>query len=99
VAADPPCSAVPAFGPVIDHFGCGSPSQHVRPVVTAPQRPIGVEMAKLTYAAIASLDGYVEDAVGGGKRALPDNARAQLELVDERRFRNGVIHLHYRLSV
>jgi hypothetical protein len=56
-------------------------------------------MAKLTYAAIASLDGYVEDAVGGGTRALPDNARAQLELVDERRFRNGVIHLHYRLSV
>jgi dihydrofolate reductase len=37
--------------------------------------------------------------VGGGKRALPDKVRAQLELLDERRFRNGVIHLHYRLSV
>jgi dihydrofolate reductase len=33
--------------------------------------------------------------VGGGKRALQDNVRAQLELVDERRFRNGVVHLHY----
>jgi dihydrofolate reductase len=37
--------------------------------------------------------------VGGGKRALADNDRAQLELLDERRFRNGVVHLHYRVSV
>ena len=37
--------------------------------------------------------------VGGGKRALPDNIRVQLELLDERRFRNGVVHLHYRVTV
>ena len=37
--------------------------------------------------------------VGGGKRALPDDVRAQLELLDERRFGNGVVHLHYRVSV
>ncbi len=37
--------------------------------------------------------------VGGGKRALPDNVRAQLELLDERRFKNGVVHLHYGVSV
>ena len=37
--------------------------------------------------------------VGGGKRALHDTVRAQLELLDERRFRNGVVHLHYRVSV
>ena len=37
--------------------------------------------------------------VGGGKRALPDNIRMQLELLDERRFRNGVVHLHYRVTV
>jgi hypothetical protein len=37
--------------------------------------------------------------VGGGKRVLPDNVRAQLELLDERRFRNGVVHLHYNVSV
>jgi dihydrofolate reductase len=37
--------------------------------------------------------------VGAGKRALPDNVRAQLELLDERRFRNGVVHLRYRVSV
>ena len=37
--------------------------------------------------------------VGGGKRALPDNVRVQLELLEERRFGNGVVHLHYRTSV
>jgi dihydrofolate reductase len=37
--------------------------------------------------------------VGGGKRALPDNIRAQLELLNEHRFRNGVVHLHYRVIV
>ena len=37
--------------------------------------------------------------VGGGKRVLPDKVRTQLELLDERRFRNGVVHLHYRVSV
>jgi dihydrofolate reductase len=37
--------------------------------------------------------------VGGGKRALPDSVRAQLELLDEHRFRAGVVHLHYRVSV
>jgi dihydrofolate reductase len=35
-------------------------------------------------------------AVGGGTRALPDDVRVKLELLDERRFGNGVVHLHYR---
>ena len=34
--------------------------------------------------------------VGGGTRALPDNVRLRLELLDERRFGTGVVHLHYR---
>ena len=34
--------------------------------------------------------------VGGGKRALPANVRLNLELLDERRFGNGVVFLHYR---
>jgi dihydrofolate reductase len=34
--------------------------------------------------------------VGGGKQSLPDNVRRELELLDERRFDNGVVHLHYR---
>jgi dihydrofolate reductase len=37
--------------------------------------------------------------VGAGKRALPANVRVQLELLDEHRFRNGVVHLHHRVSV
>jgi dihydrofolate reductase len=36
--------------------------------------------------------------VGGGKQALPDDVRFELELLDERRFGNGVVHLHYRTS-
>jgi dihydrofolate reductase len=35
--------------------------------------------------------------VGGGKRALPDNVRLKLELLDERRFGSGVVYLHYRI--
>ena len=35
--------------------------------------------------------------VGGGKRALPDDVRAQLELLAERRFRSGVVYLRYGL--
>jgi dihydrofolate reductase len=34
--------------------------------------------------------------VGGGKQALPDKVRIGLELLDERRFGNGVVHLRYR---
>ena len=36
--------------------------------------------------------------VGGGTRALPDDVRLRLELLDERRFGNGVVHLHYRVA-
>ena len=35
--------------------------------------------------------------VGGGNRALPDEVRVRLELLDERRFRNGVVYLRYRI--
>jgi dihydrofolate reductase len=33
--------------------------------------------------------------VGGGNQALPDDVRLQLELLDERRFGNGVVYLRY----
>jgi dihydrofolate reductase len=35
--------------------------------------------------------------VGGGTPSLPHHVRIQLELLDERRFANGVVHLHYRI--
>ena len=34
--------------------------------------------------------------VGGGNRALPDHVQWTLQLLDERRFGSGVVHLHYR---
>ena len=34
--------------------------------------------------------------VGGGKQALPDNLRLELKLLDECRFSNGMVYLHYR---
>jgi dihydrofolate reductase len=34
--------------------------------------------------------------VGGGKQALPNNVRLKLELLDERRFGNDMVHLLYR---
>jgi len=34
--------------------------------------------------------------VGGGNPALPDDVHLELELLDERRFGNGVVHVHYR---
>lgn len=34
--------------------------------------------------------------LGAGKRALPDDARVDLELLDERRFRSGFVFVRYR---
>lgn len=58
----------------------------------------GAELAGLAMAA-----GLVDELclllgpiiVGGGKRALPDNVKAQLELIEERRFHNGVVSVRY----
>ena len=36
--------------------------------------------------------------LGGGKPALPAGVRTDLELLDEHRFGNGVIHLRYRVA-
>jgi dihydrofolate reductase len=36
--------------------------------------------------------------VGAGNPALPSGARAQLELLGDRRFGNGVVQLHYRVG-
>ena len=35
--------------------------------------------------------------IGGGKPALPHGNRGYLELLDEHRFGNGVVHLRYRI--
>ncbi len=36
--------------------------------------------------------------VGSGKSALPRDTHAQLALLDERRFNNGIVYLRYRLA-
>ena len=36
--------------------------------------------------------------VGGGKAALPDHVGAELELIGERRFSGGVVHVGYRVA-
>jgi riboflavin biosynthesis pyrimidine reductase len=59
-----------------------------------------------TLAAQALKSGLIDEChlflspvvVGGGTAALPDNIRLRLELLDERRFGNGVVHLHYRVA-
>jgi dihydrofolate reductase len=35
---------------------------------------------------------------GGGKRALPSDERLGLQLLNERRSRGGIAHLHYRIA-
>jgi dihydrofolate reductase len=36
--------------------------------------------------------------VGSGKPSLPGDIRSELELLDERRFRGGMVYLHYRIK-
>jgi dihydrofolate reductase len=60
----------------------------------------GAELAARAIAA-GLVDEYqlflVPALVGGGKRALPDDhLHLDLELLDERRFGNGTVYLHYR---
>jgi dihydrofolate reductase len=74
----------------------------VRQMKTSAARDITVGGPDLAAQAIKA--GLVDEyhlfvtpiAVGGGKQSLPDNVRLELELLDERRFGNGVVHLHYR---
>jgi dihydrofolate reductase len=75
----------------------------VRQLKATASRDLSVGGADLAAQAIEAglVDEYhlflVPVVVGGGKRFLPDrNARANLELLDERRFRNGTVYLRYR---
>ena len=56
-------------------------------------------MGKLRYTAITSLDGDVADEKGSFDWAVPDDVRLDLERVDERRFPNCTVSLHYRIEV
>jgi dihydrofolate reductase len=74
----------------------------VRRMKTQAERDLSVGGPDLAAQAIRA--GLVDEwhlfvtpiVVGGGKRSLPDDVRVKLELLDERRFEGGVVHLHYR---
>jgi dihydrofolate reductase len=76
----------------------------VRQLKAAAERDIGVGGPDLASQAIRAglLDEYhafvAPIVVGGGKRSLPDDVRVELELLDERRFGNGMVYLRYRVS-
>jgi len=71
--------------------------------VAGSERDVAVGGPGLAAAALRA--GLVDDlhllvhpvVVGGGTRALPDGVRLDLELVAERRFAGGVVHLHHRV--
>jgi dihydrofolate reductase len=74
----------------------------IRQMKAAAGRDISVGGPELAAQAIKA--GLVDEyhlfltpiVVGGGTRSLPDDVRLRLELLDEHRFSNGVVHLHYR---
>jgi len=75
----------------------------VRRLKLAAVRDISVGGPNLASQAIAA--GLVDElhlflspiVVGRGNQALPDGVRVELALLGERRFGNGVVHLHYGL--
>jgi len=75
----------------------------VRRLKESAQGDIGIGGPELAGQAIAArlVDEchliLVPVLVGGGKRALPDGVRVELELLDERRFAGGAVYLRYKL--
>jgi dihydrofolate reductase len=75
----------------------------VRKLKSSAERDITVGGANLAGQAMRA--GLVDELhlflvpaiVGGGKRALPDDLRVDMELRDTRRFASGVVYLGYRL--
>ena len=73
----------------------------VRQLKAGAERDISVGGPNLAAQAIGA--GLVDElhlilapvVVGGGNRALPDDVSVELELLDERRFGNGMVYLRY----
>ncbi|HWL91119.1 MAG TPA: dihydrofolate reductase family protein [Actinomycetota bacterium] len=74
----------------------------IRTMKETEERDISVGGAELAAQAIrAGLVDVIQlfvapIVVGGGTRALPDDVRVKLELLDERRSGNGTVYLRYR---
>ncbi len=75
----------------------------IRELKSASASDISVGGSELAGRAIAA--GLVDEChlflnpviVGGGKGAFPDHVRADLQLLDQRRFDSGVVYLRYRI--
>ncbi|NTU72036.1 MAG: dihydrofolate reductase family protein [Coriobacteriia bacterium] len=78
--------------------------ESIRTLKSESPRDISVSGPGLAAAAIGAglVDHYAffvfPVIVGGGTRTLPDGFRRDLELVEERRFDNGVVYVNYRAS-
>jgi dihydrofolate reductase len=78
--------------------------EEVRRMKTEAGRDISIGGADLAAQALKA--GLVDEChffvtpvvVGGGTPSLPNKLRLKLELVDERRFGSGVVHLGYRIN-
>jgi dihydrofolate reductase len=76
----------------------------IRELKEATERDVSIGGAELAGEALAA--GLVDECqlllvptvVGGGKSALPDKVRVELELLDERRFDSGVVYLRYGIA-
>ena len=74
----------------------------VRQLKTSARQDILIGGANLAAAAFRA--GLIDECqlflspiiIGGGKPALPSHIRLELELLEERRFHNGVVYLRYR---
>lgn len=77
--------------------------QAVRDLVQGADAEVGLGGPTLAAAALAA--GLVDEVrllvrpvlLGGGLANFPLGVRTDLELVDERRFASGVVHVHYRV--
>jgi riboflavin biosynthesis pyrimidine reductase len=78
-------------------------AEAVRQLKESSSREISVGGPNLAASALSA--GLVDECrlfvnpvvVGGGKQFLPDGLGLKLELLEERRFGNGVVYLRYRI--
>ena len=76
----------------------------IRQMKASLDRDIGIGGPNLAAQALAA--GLVDEChfflapvvVGGGLSALPDGVRLELELLDQRRFGNGMVYVRYRAA-
>ena len=80
-------------------------AESIRQLKATERRDISIGGPELAAGALKA--GLVDEiqlfltpvVIGAGTPALPDDVRLDLELLDERRFRGGVVYLRYRITL